>query len=404
MNFQSKQQGAISQALLIAMVMAVTIIAVTALVLLDQTLHKDKQQEHGEATAQQADEQHDEHEEEAIALTQKQMLAYGLKLASVEMGEVQSSQSLPSKLSSNLDQKAHVTSMFAGRVEAVYVNLNQKVKKGQALAQIISPDLVAQQSDLRLAKTNLQLKQQEYEQEKHLSAEGATAKRDFQRAEHAYQQAQIAVKESQSRLAALGAELNSNGRYTLTAPMSGVISSKDILVGEYIEISKQLLVIDEPYQLWLELILPPKSQVAVNQELEFISLQSQQRFKARIQHINAQADNQTGRLQVRATVLSKAEELRPNLMVNVLLASGTTRQAVRIEKQAIQQLEGKDTVFIAKQHGDKVEFYPQRVDLGDISGEWVEVRHGLEKGQTYLSQGSFLLKSESEKGEAAHGH
>ena len=378
MNFQSKQQGAISQALLIAMVMAVTIIAVTALVLLDQTLHKDKQQEHGEATAQQADEQHDEHEEEAIALTQKQMLAYGLKLASVEMGEVQSSQSLPSKLSSNLDQKAHVTSMFAGRVEAVYVNLNQKVKKGQALAQIISPDLVAQQSDLRLAKTNLQLKQQEYEQEKHLSAEGATAKRDFQRAEHAYQQAQIAVKESQSRLAALGAELNSNGRYTLTAPMSGVISSKDILVGEYIEISKQLLVIDEPYQLWLELILPPKSQVAVNQELEFISLQSQQRFKARIQHINAQADNQTGRLQVRATVLSKAEELRPNLMVNVLLASGTTRQAVRIEKQAIQQLEGKDTVFIAKQHGDKVEFYPQRVDLGDISGEWVEVRHGLE--------------------------
>ncbi|TXJ10282.1 MAG: efflux RND transporter periplasmic adaptor subunit [Acinetobacter sp.] len=403
MNFQSKQQGAISQALLIAMVIAVTIIAVTALVLFGKS-HQAEQQEHGEATAQQADEQHDEHEEEAIALTQKQMLAYGLKLASVEMGEVQSSQSLPSKLSSNLDQKAHVTSMFAGRVEAVYVNLNQKVKKGQALAQIISPDLVAQQSDLRLAKTNLQLKQQEYEQEKHLSAEGATAKRDFQRAEHAYQQAQIAVKESQSRLAALGAELNSNGRYTLTAPMSGVISSKDILVGEYIEISKQLLVIDEPYQLWLELILPPKSQVAVNQELEFISLQSQQRFKARIQHINAQADNQTGRLQVRATVLSKAEELRPNLMVNVLLASGTTRQAVRIEKQAIQQLEGKDTVFIAKQHGDKVEFYPQRVDLGDISGEWVEVRHGLEKGQTYLSQGSFLLKSESEKGEAAHGH
>ncbi len=238
MNFQSKQQGAISQALLIAMVIAVTIIAVTALVLFGKS-HQAEQHEHGETTEQQADEQHGEHEEEAIVLTQKQMLAYGLKLTSVEMGEVQSSQSLPAKLSSNLDRQAHVTSMFAGRIEAVYVNLNQKVKKGQALAQVISPDLVAQQSDLRLAKTNLQLKQQEYQQEKYLSAEGASAKRDFQRAEHAYQQAQIAVQESQARLSALGAELNSNGRYTLTAPMSGVISSKDILVGEYIEISKQ---------------------------------------------------------------------------------------------------------------------------------------------------------------------
>ncbi len=163
-------------------------------------------------------------------------------------------------------------------------------------------------------------------------------------------------------------------------------------------------MIDEPERLWLEFILPPKSQVSVNQELEFISLQSQQRFKARIQHINAQADNQTGRLQVRAAVLSKAEELRPNLMVNVLLASDTTRQAMRIQKQAIQQIDGKDTVFIAKQHGDKVEFYPQVVMLGDVSGEWVEVQHGLEEEQSYLSQGSFLLKSELEKGEAAHAH
>ena len=46
------------------------------------------------------------------------------------------------------------------------------------------------------------------------------------------------------------------------------------------------------------------------------------------------------------------------------------------------------------------------VTLGRVSadGKWVEVQNGLKAGERYVSEGSFLLKSELEKGEADHGH
>ena len=40
-------------------------------------------------------------------------------------------------------------------------------------------------------------------------------------------------------------------------------------------------------------------------------------FNAQVQSLTTEADTQTGRLQIRAKVLSNATELRPNLMVNV---------------------------------------------------------------------------------------
>ncbi|MDW5465994.1 hypothetical protein R7J34_19365, partial [Acinetobacter baumannii] len=36
--------------------------------------------------------------------------------------------------------------------------------------------------------------------------------------------------------------------------------------------------------------------------------------------------------------------------------------------------------------------------------QWVEVKSGITEKQQYVTQGSFLLKSELEKGEAEHGH
>jgi len=81
-------------------------------------------------------------------------------------------------------------------------------------------------------------------------------------------------------------------------------------------------------------------------------------------------------------------------------------QVRRIEKNAVQRVDEKDIVFVPSQHGDKIEFSTQPVQLGSVSsdGKWIEILSGLNLGQTYVSQGSFLLKSELEKGEAYHEH
>lgn len=239
-------------------------------------------------------------------------------------------------------------------------------------------------------------------------SQGISAKQDYQRAYNSYKRAQIQVQAAQSRLSAFGAVNASNGRYILKAPISGVISKKDLVQGENVQLASQLFTIDRLDQLWLEFIVPNSEIVglAPNQKIEFKSLQTEKVYQAVIQTLNTEADIQTGRLQVRAKVESNATELRPNLMVNVQLQQRSESTALRVLKSAVQNVDGKDVVFVAIQHGQKVEFSPQPVKLGQSSGDsqWIEVVNGLNQGQKYAAQGSFLLKSEMEKGEASHEH
>ena len=105
------------------------------------------------------------------------------------------------------------------------------------------PDLVDQQANLQIAQSNLDLARQDYERERSLWSQGISAKQDYQRAYNAYQQAQIQVKAARSRLSAFGAGSGSAGRYTLTAPIAGIVSNKDIVVGENVQLADQLLLL-----------------------------------------------------------------------------------------------------------------------------------------------------------------
>ena len=406
------QLGKISQKLLIVMALIVTTLLALGLLISGQGSSA-KQDAHGHAEGEDEKSEHahaeaeDEHGEE-IALTAKQITEQGIQLALVEVGAVTKSASYPAKVTVNTDRQAHVSPAFSGYVEKVNVELGQRVVKGQALATLMVPDLVDQQANLQMVQANLELARQDYERERQLWSQGISAKQDYQRAYNTYKQAQIQVQASKSRLSAFGAASGSNGRYVLTAPISGIISKKDLVVGENVQLANQLFIIDQLDQLWLEFIAPSidLSAIGLNQHIEFKSLQTGNLFKAQIQSLNTEADLQTGRLQVRAKILSSATELRPNLMVNVQLQQAGSSQALRILKSAIQNVEGKDVVFVASEHDQNIEFKAQPVVLGQISGnaEWVEVQSGLTQGQQYAAQGSFLLKSELEKGEASHEH
>jgi cobalt-zinc-cadmium efflux system membrane fusion protein len=291
--------------------------------------HGEGEEGHTEGEAGQA-----ESEEGSLNLSPKQMTEYGVKLAQVGVGEVGQQFAYPAKLVTNTDQQAHVSATFAGRVESVNAVLDQQVKKGQVLATLFIPDLVDQQANLSIAQEALTLAQQDYQREKQLWEQGVSARQDYQRAYNAYRQAQIQVQAARSRLSALGASSGSQGRYVLTAPLSGVVSLKDIVVGEQITADKQLFVIDQLDQLWIEFILPSVNNINVqpDQQIEFKSLQTNNSFKAQIQTLTTAADTQTGRLQVRAKVLTPAKELRPNLMVNVLLDGTDKKPVLRVAK------------------------------------------------------------------------
>ena len=407
----AKQNGKISQSLMI-----VVLILITVLVSLAIWLSSKKTESEGrgydEGNAEQSDKDSSEEghaEEGEIQLTSQQMVEQGLKVAVASTGLVEKLTTLPGKLVVNTDQQAQISPNFSGYVEQVNVALGQSVQKGQTLAVLTVPELIDQQANLRMAQVNLDLARKDYQREQQLWSQGVSAKQDYQRAENAYRQAQITVQSSQARLNALGASGNNNGRFLIKAPISGVISKKDIVVGENVQLADQLFVIENLKDLWLEFNLPNTSniQLQVGQILNFKTNGSDQNYQAKVQTLNPEADLQTGRLQVRAKVTTQADVLRPNVLVNVFVTDAQAKTALRVQKKALQQVEGKPVVFVIEsEEKGLVHLKAQPIEVGVSSqdGQWLEVISGLTEGQKYIADGSFLLKSELEKDEAGHGH
>jgi cobalt-zinc-cadmium efflux system membrane fusion protein len=410
-KMNAKQNGKISQSLMIVVLILITVLVSLAIWLSSKkTESEGRGYDEGNAEYSDEDSSEEGHAEEGeIQLTSQQMVEQGLKVAVASTGLVEKLTTLPGKLVVNTDQQAHISPNFSGYVEQINVALGQSVQKGQTLAVLTVPELIDQQANLRMAQVNLDLARKDYQREQQLWSQGVSAKQDYQRAENAYRQAQITVQSSQARLNALGASGNNNGRFLIKAPISGVISKKDIVVGENVQLADQLFVIENLKDLWLEFNLPNTSniQLQVGQILNFKTNGSDQNYQAKVQTLNPEADLQTGRLQVRAKVTTQADVLRPNVLVNVFVTDAQAKTALRVQKKALQQVEGKPVVFVIEsEEKGLVHLKAQPIEVGVSSqdGQWLEVISGLTEGQKYIAQGSFLLKSELEKDEAGHGH
>ena len=358
-----------------------------------------------------------------MTLTQAQLAAQDIQLAEAKSGTVSSMIRIPARLSVNTDQQAHVSAGFAGRVEQVYVQTGQQVARGQALASLLVPELVDLQSNLNMLQAQLALAQQTYQREKQLWQQGISAQQDYLQAENALQQARITVDAAQSRLQAYGADRQSRGRFVVKSPMSGVISAKDLVVGESIQAAEQLFIIDNLQQLWVEFTVPD----ALLDSLQIgspitVETSNANRQQARLTQLNPMADLQTGRLVARASLQNPQQRLKPNMPVFVHIqqtpAQAVNRQdlstqPVMIRAEAVQQLGTQSVVFVADQSisqsnkpTDEIHFVAQPVQLSAKSTDqqWVQVLSGLKAGTRYAAVGSFILLSELQKGEAAHEH
>ena len=369
----------------------------------------------GAKEAGHAEESEHAHEaSEDIELTNAQIASQQIRIESAALGSVDRSVSLPGRLLVNADQQAHISPSFAGRVEAVYVQTGQYVKKGQPLATLLVPELVDLQANIRLVQSRLDLAKSDYERERNLWQQGISAKQDYLLAENQYRQAQIEVSAAKARINAYGAASQSAGRFDITSPINGVINSKDVVVGESVQTATQLFLIDRLDQLWLEFGVPALLADQMTQRfnqrasVNFSTSVSQQGFKAKLMTLTPSADMQTGRLVARALVDNSNMQLRPNMLVNVQVEQQASEQAtqVLVKRSAVQQVEGKDVVFVAEKNKDGAHFAPHPVTLGDKSSDqqWIVITNGLKQGEAYVSEGSFILKSELEKGEAEHGH
>lgn len=126
----------------------------------------------------------------------------------------------------------------SGKIEKLYKDFNDNVKKGDLLAkldtELLRTSLDSSKSDLAKAQTSAEEAKLDHDNLKELVKKGMAAEYDFRKAEFKYQQAQQTL--AASRLNLQRAQKNLDNAY-ITSPIDGVIVARSVDEGQTVAAS-----------------------------------------------------------------------------------------------------------------------------------------------------------------------
>ncbi|MFR0692869.1 efflux RND transporter periplasmic adaptor subunit [Enterobacterales bacterium AE_CKDN230030158-1A_HGKHYDSX7] len=345
-----------------------------------------------------------EAEEEGLHLSPAQIQAAGIELVTAGPQALDEAFSLPGEIGFDQDRTAHVVPRTAGVVESVAVELGQSVKQGALLAVIASQQVSELRSELAAAQRRVSLASKTFERERELWQEKISAEQDYLQARQALEEARIALANAQQKTNALSGVAASAGgnRYELRAPFDGVVVEKHLVPGEVVSETTAAFTLSDLSRVWASFSVAPQdlARVQVGKAARVEAADLGMQVDGRVSYVGNLLGEQTRSAVARVTLANPDGAWRPGLFVNVRVSNSARQVAVAVPEQAIQEVEGKPSVFVRSAEG----FEPRAVDLGARSAGQVEVLAGLVAGDQVAAQGSFILKSELGKSSASHAH
>jgi len=302
----------------------------------------------------------------------------------------------------------HVYSPVTGRVQEIRARLGQRVKKGDALALIESPDIGNAVADLHKAQADLIAASHDLKRKKELFEEKAGSGAELEAAQDTYRRAKAEVERAQERDALLrvGNADAVTQTFSLVAPVDGEILMRNINPGIQVQgqysggASNELYTIGELDHVWVigDLYEMDFARVHVGAPAQVTVVAYPGKvFKGTVDWVSGSLDPSTRTAKVRCNFDNPDKFLRP-MMYATVQVSVDQKKAVAIPRNSILRLGDQKIVFIEVGEGDGLVKYkrvPVEVDEGE-SSQWLEVKHGLEKGQKIVVSGAILLAANLE--------
>ncbi len=273
----------------------------------------------------------------------------------------------------------HVNVKNAGFVERIFVNyIGQRVRKGDPLFTLFSPDLLAAQEEYLVA----------------LRSRAALGGDD----------GQALIDAARRRLALWdvpGAELRrleTTGQpikaITFRSPAAGVVTKKDVVEGMKLEAGAMPYEIVDLAEVWVvaDVYEAEIRHVTVGTGATLtLTAYPGRTFAGAVAFIAPMLDPQTRTVKVRLGFANPTGELRPEMFGEVLLALAP-RDAVVVPVDAVIDSGISQVVFVAQGSG---RFVPRQVELGQRDEAFVEIVRGLAVGERVVTRANFLIDSES---------
>jgi cobalt-zinc-cadmium efflux system membrane fusion protein len=311
-----------------------------------------------------------------------------------------------------VDQRAYaeVGTPVAARVTRLLVNAGDRVRSGQTLAELTSPELGRERAEYLSASARLTLAEAALERKRGLAAEKIVPLREVQEAESAAGEARAALRASRAAIAAFGVEPPADdgdgatsSAFVLHSPAGGSVIERAAVVGQMLDPAAPAFRIGDLSTLWLTVHAFERDAVRIRPgvvaSLYFPALPGQD-FEGTVTVVGQQVERESRTVPIRIDVKNSNSLLRPGMSATATLpVGGAGAPILTVPIASVQRVRNEWCVFLPK---DAEHFEIRRIGRGrDLAGE-VEVLSGLRAGETIVVDGAFLLKAQAEKSEGGH--
>jgi cobalt-zinc-cadmium efflux system membrane fusion protein len=333
-----------------------------------------------------------------------------IETAVIDVKSVQPELILAGKVAYGEDRYSKVSSPLQGRVMEVRAHLGDRVKAGDTLLIIDSPDITQAYSEFVKEASELEFATRGYELAKELYQTKALALKDLKQAENDLIKARAEFRRAKERLLSLRvpsveldkplAQQRITSRFDMKSPLTGTVVERTVTPGQSVSADAgqvlftvadldRLQVVADVYER--DLALVKVSQVArVN-----VEAYPDADFAAVVAAIGDVVDPNTRTIKVRAWVDNQDHRLKPEMFARLRLDIGDANPFLTIPKEAVVEVDGKYFVYLVESP-DK--YIKREVRVSNVSNDMVRVLQGLSPGQRIVTKGAVLVKGQEVKG------
>jgi Cu(I)/Ag(I) efflux system membrane fusion protein/cobalt-zinc-cadmium efflux system membrane fusion protein len=286
-----------------------------------------------------------------------------------------------------------VNTKFNGWIEKLYVDfIGEKVKKGQPLFDIYSPELVTAQEEYLLSlQQNANLKESPYPSIR----EGAQRLLNASRTRLRYwdlTEKQIKTIENTEIV---------QKTLTIYSPANGVIIKKHAFQGHYVKAGQHQYEIADLSKVWVDVDIYeyelPWIKKGMSAEME-LSYTPGKIFTGNVLYVYPFLTAKTRTAKLRLEFPNPDYQLKPDMYANVKLKSAVSEDSLVIPQEAVIDSGVRKVVFVALGKG---KFQPREVKLGlEGNDHEFQVLEGLQENEQIVISAQFMLDSESRLREA----
>ena len=188
--------------------------------------------------------------------------------------------------------------------------------------------------------------------------------------------------------------------YTVYAPIAGIITDRRASVGAMAGTAALFEITDlSEVHVDAQAFADDARHLRVGQTVRIqASEDDADSIEGTIERIKPIADAGSGAVRFHSVIANQAGYWRPGQSAIMRVVSD--HSVLAVDERAIQRFRDWQVVFI--QVGNTFEIRP--LELGRSDGRFVEVRSGLNTGDRYVVEQSFLIKADIEKSGASHDH